>query len=186
MTETDAGNPAVWLQYLSDITLRWIAQSAEVIATGAEEMSTGEHTVSSCVKPAGRLADLALVNGVEYATTVFAGPGFDVLALVAGSGWYDISGDQSCAHSVAIAEANPLRRFVTNDPIPADRIGFEVQTAGGSTPCPDGVLPPGSAKFRVVVYRLGLHSGCYTGKVVLTPVPPAAGAPTSVDVDVEL
>ncbi len=186
MTKPVVTNPVVWLQYLNEITLRWVTQSAQVIVAGTDEMSTGEHTVSSCVKTAGKLADLALLNGMEYATTLFAGPQFNVLPPVTSSKWYDIPGDQSCAHNVRIAETDRLRRFVSNDSISGERIGFEVQTVDGSASCTDGVLPAGSARFRIVVYRLGLHSGCYTGKVVVTPVPATADTPVQLDVEVEL
>jgi hypothetical protein len=183
VTQTTESNLGEWLQYLNTIAVRWINQSAAVVADGADQMSDGEHTVSSCFKTASRLADVALLNGVEYAVTVFAGPGFTMLTPVSASDWYPK--DPSCAHSIDISE--PLSRDVTNDPIPTARIGFEAQTAdGGVRQCPDRVLPAGTAKFRVVVSRLGIHSGCYTGKVVLKPVPSATGDPVSVNVDIEL
>lgn len=185
MTQTTETNLAEWLQYLSTIVVRWINQSAAVVADGAGEMSDGEHPVNSCFKTASRLADVALLNGVEYAVTAFAGPGFTMLTPVSASEWFDGPNDVSCAHSIDISE--PLSRDVANDPISTDRIGFEAQTAdGGVRQCPERVLPAGTKKFRVVVSRLGLHGGCYTGKVVLKPVPPAPGDPVFVDVDIEL
>jgi hypothetical protein len=186
VTQTAESNPREWLQYLNTILVRWINQSAAVVADGADQMSAGEHTVSSCFKTASRLADVALLNGVEYAATVFAGPGFTMLTLVSASDWYDGPKDRSCAHSIDFSATEPLSRFVADDPIPTVRIGFEVQTPDGARPCPDRVLPAGTAKFRVVVHRPGIRSGCYTGTVVLRPVPPATGAPVSVDVDIEL
>lgn len=184
MTQPVKSNPSEWLQYLSTILVRWINQSAAVVADGADQMSAGEHTVDSCFKTASRLSDLALLNGAEYAVTVLAGPGFEMLTPVSASDWYDLPEDRSCAYSIEISE--PLSRFVANDPIPTDRIDFEAKTPDGDRPCPDGVLPAGTAKFRVVVFRPGIHSGCYTGKVVLKPVPPATGDPIPVDVDIEL
>ena len=187
MTQTKEINFGEWLQYLNTIVVRWVNQSAAVVADGAEKMSDTEHTVSSCLKTASTLADLALLNGVEYAVTVLAGPGFRMLALVSASDWYDGPQDRSCAYNIDISATEPLSRFVSADPIPADRVGFEVQTAdGGVRQCADRVMPAGAAKFRLVVSRLGIHSGCYTGKVSLKPVPPQTGSPVTVDVNIAL
>lgn len=186
VTQTAQSNPRDWLLYLNTILVRWINESAAVVADGADQMSSGEHTVDSCFKTASRLADIALLNGVEYATTVFAGPGFTMLTLVSHSAWYDGPKDRSCAHSIGISATEPLSRLVADDPIPTVRIGFEVKTADGARLCPDRVLPAGTEKFRVVVSRLGIHSGCYTGRVVLTPVTPATGDPDSFKVEIEL
>ena len=71
------------------------------------------------------------------------------------------------------------------DPIPKPLVGFEAQVGTDGKPCPDGVLPAGTQYFRVVVVRIGLHSGCYTGKVLIATEPPA-GTPTAVAVDIEL
>jgi hypothetical protein len=187
VTQTKEINLGEWLQYLNTIVVRWANQSAAVVADGADQMTDSEHTVSSCLKTASRLTDVALLNGVEYAVTVLAGPGFRMLALVSASDWYDGPKDRSCAYNIDISATESLSRFVSADPIPADRIGFEVQTAdGGVRQCLDRVLPAGTAKFRLVVSRLGIHSGCYTGKVVLKPVPPATGNPVPVNVNIGL
>lgn len=183
MKQTTERNLGEWLQYLNSIMVRWVKQSAAVIVDGADQMSTGEHTVDSCVKTVTRLADVALLNGVEYGVTVLAGTGFTMLASHSVSDWFDGPTNQSCAHSIEISA--PLSRNVSDDPIPRVRIGFQVPTADGARQCLD-VLPAGTTKFRLVVFRAGLHSGCYTGTVVLTPVPPAPGNPVAVDVDIEL
>lgn len=185
MTQTTDKNVGHWLRYLNTIAVRWVNQSAAVVVDGVDQMSDGEHTVSSCFKTATRLADIALLNGVEYAVTALAGPGFKMLPLTVASSWYAVPNAPS-AYSVSVSLTEPLSRDLADDRITIDRIGFEAKIAGVESPCTESVLPAGAAEFRIVLSRLGLHGGCYTGKVVLTPVPPATGNPVSVDVDIEL
>jgi hypothetical protein len=182
-------NPSAWLQYLNDIYVRWINQSADVIAGAADEISTeistGKQPFNTWFGAVNRLSELSLLSGIEFWSTLFAGPGFEVLPPIAYSGWYAVPGDPTVAHHAEVSDSEPLNRFVSADAIPKSDVSFEAQVANGAKPCPGGLLPAGTANFRLVVARTGFHSGCYTGKVLITTVPPA-GPPTPVAVDIEL
>lgn len=186
MTQTGEVNYGEWIKYLSTIMVRSVNQAADVIADGAAEMSDGEHTVNSCFKTASKLADIALLNATEYAVTVLAGPGFTMVAADGFSDWYDCPQTQSAAQGISVSPNEPLSRNVSNDPIDTALISFEAQSASKVVSrCFDHVLPAGTVKFRIAVSRLGLHSGFYAGKVILTSLPPALPG-NSIPVDVAI
>jgi hypothetical protein len=185
MTSPDVSNPSVLAQYYTKIANRVIQQSAKVVADAVEEFSDGEHTLQTCVKTMNQLADIALLGGVEIVATTFAGPGFQLLPAPAASRFYQVP-DATKQYRVEVCA--PLSRFVSADAIPVNRVAIEAKRAGGCVHCPGGVLPPGTAEFRLVVNRTGIHSGCYTGQVLVTTVPadPTAAAPAPMAVDIEL
>lgn len=185
MTNPVVSNPGVWVQSLNDIYVRWINQSADVISGAADEISTGKENFNTWFGAVNRLSDISLLSGIEFWSTLFAGPGFEVLPPIAFSGWYQVPGDITCPHQAEVSDSEPLNRLVSADPIPKSHVAFEAQVANGAKPCPGGLLPASTEKFRLVVARTGFHSGCYTGKVLIAPVPPA-GASTQVAVEIEL
>jgi hypothetical protein len=185
VTNPVISNPSAWLQYMADIYVRWVNQSADIIAETADEVSTAEQPFNTWFGAVNRLSDISLLSGIEFWSTLFAGPGFQLLSPFTYSHWYKVPGDTSLAHRAEVSDSEPLSRLVSADSIPKSLVAFEAQVANGAKPCPGGQLPAGTESFRLVVARTGFHSGCYIGNVLIATVPPA-GAPTPVAVEIEL
>ena len=178
-------NPGEWVEYCNEITQRWVGRATKVIDEAADKLSTGTQPVQTWLNAVNELADLALIHGGELAATIFAGPGFNKLPPVTPSGWYNVPSGASGQYCLKVSDSKPLHRFVSQDPISPRRIRFEAKVAGECKPCPGGTLPMGATQFRLIVDRVGIHSGCYTGEVLLVPVS-GTGAPICVAVDLEL
>lgn len=180
-------NVGVVAQYCADIYVRMANQTAKVIADASAELGAGTYSLDDYFRTVNSLANIALLGwGELFASTMTVG-GFHYSSATTSSKWYPVPGDPSYAHHVSVS---PLSRSVSNDPIPKTRLGLESQQPDGTAaPCPNWVLPAGSAQFRLVLNQVGIHSGCYGGTAQVTQVPgpgAAAVAPTQLDVEVDV
>lgn len=179
-----ASNPAAWIEYLNEITQRWVGNATKVVTDAADQLSTSQQPVKTWFTAMDKLTDLALINGGELATTLLAGPGFALVQSAKCTDWYEIPGGAGGQYRVSVSTR--LSRFVVADEIDDKRITFQHQSAdGGAALCYGGKLPAGATKFRLHLDRSNLRSGCYTGEVVLTPVS-GVGDAKSVVVEIEL
>jgi hypothetical protein len=136
------------------ISRRMIRQTGRVVAETADLADKQPYSPTIWVRSMVKLADIALLGGIELAETALIGPApFEVEPRM--SDTYPI-GATGEARTLKVADPG-LCRPGTADPIPAAQVWFDL---------PDGKrLAAGATEFRLVVNPAGLISGMYTGKV---------------------
>ena len=153
--ETPAGAKHV-AGFAQAVGRRMAKETRLVYKAATAKIDHGEYDVDDWIVSLTRLADIAIVGGMEIAETVLIGPGqfeddalsFDLLAP---------ESDQSRTF-----DAVSIRRFGPEDEaeIPAGQITFDPPRLG-----------PGERAFTLLIKPKGLSSGVYHGEVSIAGVP---------------
>jgi hypothetical protein len=168
MTNPTPSKPVVLAEYMASIWVRMIRRNGAIAAEASRKMAAGDYGYDDYFRSVTKLVDGNLLDGMELATTLLAGPGFKSASDVARSDPYTVDPYQNSECEVTVT--SPLSRGF-GDSIPGSRISFEVVKNGKAQGQKSGILPAGTEEFRLIVDRTNLQSGYYFGQVTLTPRP---------------
>lgn len=166
MTSSMSSKTIILADYLSDVWLRMIRRNGAVAEEAARKIRAGEYGFDDYLQSVAYLVDGNLLEGLDVAQTVVAGPGFKLASNVRRSACYPLD-DSDSQYRVKLT--SPLTRGF-GDELPERRITFESVEGSEATHCPTGILAKGAEQFRLVVDRTNLQSGSYVAKVEVTPV----------------
>jgi hypothetical protein len=186
MTNPTTSKPVLLAEYVASIWVRMLRRNGAIAAEASRKMAAGNYGYDDYFRSVTNLVDGNLLDGMELATTLLAGPGFKSASDVARSDPYTVGPYQNSEYEVTVT--TPLSRGF-GDAVPDTRIGFEAVKNGADQGQTSGILPAGTEQFRLVVDRTNLQSGYYIGQVTLTPRPVAkadAGDHQVIDVAVKL
>src|SRR5438874_2650364 len=147
---------------MASIWVRMLRRNGAIAAEASRKMAAGEYGYDDCLRSATELVDGSLLDGMELAETLLAGPGFKFASNVARSDPYSVGPYQNSEYEVTVT--SPLSRGF-GDAIPGTRISFEAVKRGEADRPTSGILPAGTEQFRLVVNRINLQSGYYSWKV---------------------
>ncbi|MBP1819665.1 hypothetical protein [Mycobacterium sp. OAE908] len=186
MTNPTTSKPVVLAEYMAKIWVRMLRRSGAIAEDASQKMAAGKYGYDDYVRSVRQLVDGNLLDGMELAETLLAGPGFKSAANVARSDPYPVGPYQNSEYEVTVT--SPLSRGF-GDAIPGARIGFEAVKSGEDDRLTSGILPIGTEHFRLVVDRTNLQSGFYFGQVTMVARPATkadAGDQQVVDVAIGL
>jgi hypothetical protein len=186
MTNPTTSKPVLLAEYMASIWVRMLRRNGAIAAEASRKMAAGDYGYDDYLRSVTEFVDGNLLDGMELATTIIAGPGFKFASNVARSDPYPVGPYRNSEYEVAVT--SPLSRGF-GDAIPRTRIGFEAVKGGEADRATSGILPAGTEHFRLVVNRTNLQSGYYSGQVTLMARPAAkadAADQQVVDVDVRL
>lgn len=166
MTDSVSSKPLIIADYLSDLWIRMIQRNGEAAELALIRLRKGDFGPSGYLQSIGDWIDGNLMDGVDLAETMVAGPGFKVADSVVRSNPYAIGPPNDCAYRVKVT--TPLTRGF-GDELPAKAVSFESVKGDDRTHCPTGLLVSGAEKFHILVNRTNLQSGSYAGEVLVTP-----------------
>jgi hypothetical protein len=140
----------VMSEHLANVAQRTLANVKGVAEETSDQLKSGAYTSAHAIRSLTKLADIAVISGLETAETVVIGPAK-----------YAPPTFISDPYTVADADANgtlevvvDFRRPASAEAIPRARIRFDPPE-----------LRPGNNTFRMVVDEGGLPSGVYFGTV---------------------
>jgi len=166
MTNPTSSKPVLLAEYMAGIWVRMLRRNAAVAAEASRKMAAGDYGYDDYLRSVTTLVDGNLLDGMELAETLLAGPGFKVASDVARSEPYPVGPDPNSEYEVTVTSA--LSRGF-GDAVPVARISFEAVKPGEADRVTSGVLPAGTEHFRLVVKRTNLQSGYYSGQVTVRP-----------------
>ncbi len=141
---------------------RMLRQTSKVAQDTASELDKNPNGPTIWAKAMVKLADVALLGGIELAETALIGPApFERDAIL--SDRYPVGGNGR--RQVKI-RAPGLMRPGTADPIPSTKLRFIAFDNAGDetgTEAPDGVLTNGKTQFSIAAQPAGMISGMYVG-----------------------
>jgi hypothetical protein len=152
MTNPTSSKPVLLAEYMAGIWVRMLRRNAAVAAEASRKMAAGDYGYDDYLRSVTTLVDGNLLDGMELAETLLAGPGFKL------------------APDVALSDPYPVGPGF-GDAVPVARISFEAVKSGEANRRTSGVLPVGTDHFRLVVNRTNLQSGYYFGQVTVTARP---------------
>jgi hypothetical protein len=168
MTNPTSSKPVLLAEYMAGIWVRMLRRNAAVAAEASRKMAAGDYGYDDYLRSVTTLVDGNLLDGMELAETLLAGPGFKLAPDVALSDPYPVGPDPNSEYEVTVTTA--LSRGF-GDAVPVARISFEAVKSGEANRRTSGVLPVGTDHFRLVVNRTNLQSGYYFGQVTVTARP---------------
>jgi hypothetical protein len=166
MSDSVSSKPLIIADYLSDLWVRMIRRNGAVAESALIKLRKGGYGPKEYLQTIGELVDGNLLDGVELAETIAAGPGFTVASSVVRSSPYAIGPPNDCAYRVKVTGAF-TRGF--GDELPSKVVSFESVQGDDKTHCPTGLLVSGAEKFHILIDRTDLQSGSYAGQVHVTP-----------------
>jgi hypothetical protein len=140
----------VMAEHLADVAQRTLAGVKGVAEETSKQVDEGGYTSAQAIRSFTKLADIAVVGGLESVETVVIGPAKYARPWFI-SDPYTASKDE--ANGKLVIEED-FKRPATAETIPRPRIRFDPPE-----------LRPGNNTFRMVVDEGGLPSGVYFGKV---------------------
>lgn len=165
-----------FLEEWAAIAKRMVHNAGVVASEATELLEAGTFTQSAWSKYWIQMFDIAFMSTMEMAEAVMADPVKRAPATVTSDA---ISVDVDMMSDRVLSIASPLTRLGTADTIPARQIRFDNPAGCDADGNPTGLLPAGSAYFRVAVDIQELPSGLYAGMIQLASVnleSPSSGA----------
>ena len=179
--------PLILADHMGFVFRRMVSQGTRVAEAVAEKVDDNSFKPDDWVKSMFKLADIAIMGGVELAETVFIGPPQQMNDPFE-SDPFDATVDIGFDRKLRMSEDAPLMRQGTGrtvNEIARKRIRFLPGEAGGTRGLD---LPADVGRFRLSVDPAGLPSGVYKGKVEVTRADagPDAEPVQTVEVDIAL
>lgn len=140
----------VMAEHLADVAERTLANVKGVAKETSDQLDAGGYTSAQAVRSLTKLADIAVVGGLESVETVVIGPAKYARPTFI-SDPYTVDNDEA---NGKLEIATDFKRPATAEIIPQARIRFDPPQ-----------LRPGNNTFRMVVDEGGLPSGVYFGTV---------------------
>jgi hypothetical protein len=168
MTGPLTSKPVLIAEYLASLWVRMLRRNGAVAQEASRKMRAGEYGYDDYLQSVTQLIDGNLLDGIELATTILGGPGFNLASNAKRSAPYAIGPYLNREYQVTIK--SPLTRGF-GDELPTARVSIESVQGAETKPCPAGILPAGTEQFRLVVDRTDLQSGSYAGTAEVTPLP---------------
>src|SRR5690349_10622450 len=88
MTNPTTSKPVVLAEYMAKIWVRMLRRSGAIAEDASQKMAAGKYGYDDYVRSVRQLVDGNLLDGMELAETLLAGPGFKSAANVARSDPY--------------------------------------------------------------------------------------------------